>query len=182
MPFCQHNPIAIIIVTNALVSIKSNLWPSVNHLNWIASCPPGSYRNAYTVVWLLNSVTYFAMLSENPFKPTCMIRSFPSGEYCIFTRDLDLACIVADSAASHYNNVIMSAMASQITSLTIVYSTVYSGTDQRQRQSSESLAFVRRSQPWPVNSPHKGPVTQKMFSFDDVIMVIQSLLESIWRI
>ena len=37
----------------------------------------------------------------------------------------------------------MSAMASQITSLTIVYSTVYLGTDQRKRQSSESLAFVR---------------------------------------
>ena len=43
----------------------------------------------------------------------------------------------------HYNDVRMSAMASQITSLTIVYSTVYSGTDQRKHQSSTSLAFVR---------------------------------------
>ena len=41
----------------------------------------------------------------------------------------------------HYNDVIMSAMASQITSLTIVYSTVYSGADQRKYQSSVSLAF-----------------------------------------
>ena len=61
-------------------------------------------------------------------------------------------------------------MASQITSLTIVYSTVYSGVDQRKYQSSASLAFVRGIHRWPVNSPHKGPVTRKMFSFDDVIM------------
>ena len=43
----------------------------------------------------------------------------------------------------HYNGVIMGAMASQITSLTIVYSTVYSGADQRKHQGSASLAFVR---------------------------------------
>ena len=52
----------------------------------------------------------------------------------------------------------------------IVYSTVYSGTDQRKDQSSVSLAFVRGIHWWPVNSPHKGPVMQKMFPFDDVIM------------
>ena len=64
----------------------------------------------------------------------------------------------------------MSAMASQITSLTIVYSTVYSGANQRKHQSSVSLAFVRGTHRWPVNSPHKGPVMRKMFPFDDVIM------------
>ena len=64
----------------------------------------------------------------------------------------------------------MTTMASQITSLTIVYSTVYSGGDQRKHESSASLAFVRGIHRWPVNSPHKGPVTRKMFSFDDVIM------------
>ena len=42
----------------------------------------------------------------------------------------------------HYNDVIMSAMASQIASLTSVYSTVYSGADQRKHQRSASLAFV----------------------------------------
>ena len=61
-------------------------------------------------------------------------------------------------------------MASQITSLTIVYSTVYSGADQRKQQSLASLAFVRGIHRWPVNSPPKGPVTQKIFPFDDVIM------------
>ena len=70
----------------------------------------------------------------------------------------------------HYNDVIMSAMASQITSLTIAYSTVYSVADQIKHQSYASLAFVRGIHRWPVNSPHKGPVTRKMFPFDDVIM------------
>ena len=70
----------------------------------------------------------------------------------------------------HYGDVIMSAMASQITSFTIVYSTVYSGTDQRKHQSSASLAFVRGIHRSPVNSPHKVLVTRKMFPFDDVIM------------
>ena len=69
-----------------------------------------------------------------------------------------------------YYDVIMGAMASQITSLTIVYSTVYAGADQRKYQSSASLAFVMGIHRWPVNSPHKGPVTQKMFQFDDVII------------
>ena len=61
----------------------------------------------------------------------------------------------------------MSAMASQITNLTIVYSSVYSGADQRKHQSSAALAFVRGIHRWPMNSPHKGPVMRKMFIFDD---------------
>ena len=64
----------------------------------------------------------------------------------------------------------MGAMTYQITSLTIVYSTVYSGTDQRKRQSSASLAFVGGIHRWPVNFPHKWPVTRKMFPFNDVII------------
>ena len=43
----------------------------------------------------------------------------------------------------HCDDVIMTTIASQITSLTSVYSTVYSDADQRKRQSSASLAFVR---------------------------------------
>ena len=64
----------------------------------------------------------------------------------------------------------MGAIASQITSLTIVYSTVYSGADQRKHESSASLTFVRGIHQGPVKSPHKWPVTRKMFPFDDVIM------------
>ena len=47
----------------------------------------------------------------------------------------------------HYNDVIMSAMASEITSPTIVYSTVHSGTDERKYQSSASLAFCVGNSP-----------------------------------
>ena len=70
----------------------------------------------------------------------------------------------------HYNDVIMSAMVSQITSLTIVYSTVYLGAYQRKHQSSASLAFVWGIHRGLVNSPHKWPVTRKIFPFDDVII------------
>ena len=64
----------------------------------------------------------------------------------------------------------MSAMASQFTSLAIVYSTVYSGADQTKHHTSASLAFVRGIHRSPVNSPNKWPVTRKMFPFHDVIM------------
>ena len=77
---------------------------------------------------------------------------------------------VAPNKVHHYNDVIMGAMASQITSITIVYSTVYTDTDQRKHQSPASLAIVRGIHRGPVNSPHKWPVTRKMFPFDDVIM------------
>ena len=70
----------------------------------------------------------------------------------------------------HYSDVTIGTMASQITSLAIVCSTVYSSADQRKYQSSASMAFVRGIHRWPVNSPHKWPVTRKMFPFDDVIM------------
>ena len=71
---------------------------------------------------------------------------------------------------SHYDDVIMSAIASQITSLAMVYLTVYSDADQRKHQSSASLAFVWEIHRGPVNSPHKWPVTRNMFPFDDVIV------------
>ena len=73
-------------------------------------------------------------------------------------------------SCNHYNDIIMNVMASQITSLAIVYSSVYPGADQRKHQSSASLAFVPGIHRWPVNSPHKGPVTLNMFPFDDVIL------------
>ena len=48
---------------------------------------------------------------------------------------------------------------------------LYSGKDQRKHQSAASLAFVRGIHRWPVNSPHKDPVTRKMFLVYDVIIV-----------
>ena len=71
----------------------------------------------------------------------------------------------------HCSDVIMSAMASQITSIIIVYWTISPGAGQRKHQSSATLAFVWGIHRWPVNSPYKWPVTRKIFPFDDIIMV-----------
>ena len=60
----------------------------------------------------------------------------------------------------------------QITSLTIVCSTIYSDADQRKHQNSASLAFVQGIHQWTVNSPHKWPVMWKIFPFDDTIMLM----------
>ena len=65
----------------------------------------------------------------------------------------------------HYNDVIMGAMASQITNLMIVYWSVHSGADQRKHQRSTSLAFAWGIHRWPVNSQHKVPVKRNMFPF-----------------
>ena len=62
----------------------------------------------------------------------------------------------------HCNDVIMGAMASQITSLTIVHSTVYTRRRSKKHQNSTSL----------MNSPQKWPVTRNMFPFDDVIVPV----------
>ena len=64
----------------------------------------------------------------------------------------------------HYNDIIMRAVASQITSVSIVYSTIGSGTNERKHQRSASLAFIREIHRWPVNSPHVRPVTRKNVS------------------
>ena len=79
--------------------------------------------------------------------------------------------VMSHPCPTHYDDVIMTTIASQITSLTVVYSIVYSDADQIKHQSSASLAFVWGIHRRPVTSPHKWPVTRKMFSFDDVIML-----------
>ena len=74
------------------------------------------------------------------------------------------------NVVQHYSDVIMSAMASKITGASVIYLTVCSRVDQRKHQCSASLALVRGIHWWPVNSPHKGPVTRKRFPFDDAIV------------
>ena len=82
----------------------------------------------------------------------------------------------------HNGDVIMGAITSQITSLTIVYSTAYSYAEKH--QISASQAFVQGIHRGPVNSPHKWPVTRKMFPFDDVIMFYRMftffIMSSLW--
>ena len=99
-----------------------------------------------------------------------------SGKWTVYSLACSqAACIFGNDVHGFYiSDVIMGAMAFQITSLTSVYSTVYSGVyssaNQRKQQSSASLAFVWGIHRSPVNSPHKWPVTRQMFPFDDVIM------------
>ena len=67
----------------------------------------------------------------------------------------------------------MGTMASQITSLTIVYSTVYSGAEQRKHQIKLPVTgLCAGNSPGIGEFPHKQPVTQKIFPFDDVIMIM----------
>ena len=77
---------------------------------------------------------------------------------------------VLQVSCMHYTDVIMGAIASQITSLTIVYSTINSDADQRKYHSSASLAFVWGIHRGQMNSPHKWPVTRKILPFDDVVI------------
>ena len=83
------------------------------------------------------------------------------------------------NSSLHYTDVIMGTIASQITSFTIGYSAVYSDAHQRKYQSSASLVFVWGIHRRPVNSPHKWPVTRKMFPFDDVIMYLSIIALSL---
>ena len=94
--------------------------------------------------------------------------------YCYTENRIDANFVITSGTGGcHYYGVIMGAMASQTNSLTVVYSTVHSGANRRKHQSFASLAFVRGIHRWPVNSPHKWPVTRRMFPFDDVIMLRQ---------
>ena len=95
----------------------------------------------------------------------CVILSFVESYF----KSSGVACVI------HFLNLLQwrhnEPEASQITSITIVYSTVYSR--RRSKKASKlraSLAFVWGIHWSPVNSPHKGQVTRKMFPFDDVIM------------
>ena len=87
--------------------------------------------------------------------------------HSLLQRECRMASGMCDSLLWRHNE----HKASLITSLTIVYSTVYSDANHRKHHSPASLAFVRGIHRRPVNSPHKWPVTRKMFPFDDVIML-----------
>ena len=112
-----------------------------------------SIANALKLQQSCTKPSIFSFIVDSRDSFTHLFARFPS---------LWLDCPDASEAiltnAPHYNHVIMGAIASQITSLTIVYSIVYSDADQIKHQSSASLAFVRGIHRGPVNSPHKWPV------------------------
>ena len=83
----------------------------------------------------------------------------------------------------HYSDDIMRMMASQFAGVSMVCATVWPGADQRKHQSSESLEFVGNS-PVTIEFSQKGPMTRKMFPFNDVIMphlVIEIFEQSVWH-
>ena len=128
------------------------------------------------LLWTTREEYLFPLPTEVGFlelNESLSISTFSENERILITWQyvtLMLMRLCIDVCLFHYTDVIMGTIASQITSLTIVYSTVYSDADQRKYQSSASLAFVRGVHRRPVNSPHNWPVTRKMFPFDDVIM------------
>ena len=122
-------------------------------LYWYHGC-----RNAQSCQHISNSMQTFCGRNDTVTLEMCQFLRFTN------------AVILEQLWWTHYYDVIMSPTASQITSLPIVYSIIYSSTDQRKHKISASLAFVRGIHRRPVNSPHKWPVTRKMFPFDDVIM------------
>ena len=125
-----------------------SLWHGTQNMPWM-SCWQNKYPTLWNLKALIPNLSTPNMKWYSRLTPTTDLRKY-------FQR--------------HYSDVIMGTISSQITSPTIVYSTVYSDADQRKHQSFASLAFVREIHRGPVNSPHKGPVTRKMFPFDDVIM------------
>ena len=82
----------------------------------------------------------------------------------------DHTCLCSSSQLEHGPAVRDFDITMTITCVSIVFSIVWSGADQRKHESSVLLAFVRRIHRWPVDSPHKGPVTRKMFPFADAVI------------
>ena len=86
----------------------------------------------------------------------------------------------------HLNDVIMGAIASQITSLTIVYSTVYSHADQKNIKAPRTNGQQRGKCFHLMTSScillHKAPVKRKPFPYHDVIVWLISKLIQIWHI
>ena len=99
----------------------------------------------------------------------CYRNSREAGE--LECSDANLASLWPRIWCTLYNDIIMSTMAHEITRISTVGSAVCWGAHHRKYQSSPLLAFVRGIHQGSVDFPHKGPVTRKMFPFDDVIMV-----------
>ena len=98
---------------------------------------------------------------------------------CVFWRQMtalqQVLWVPQDFVRSHYDDVIMTTMASQITSLMVVYSTVYSDADQRKHQSSASLAFV-----WGIHRDRWFPRTKGQLRGKCFHLMTSSCHRSFW--
>ena len=139
-------------------SCNSYLLKNEVHALWSTVCAPFlecfkhlnrySSGQKYFVLWLVTAGKYSSQKAK--LLNACGETVTPLFKIMLDNTALYFACVTSQTFdyALHYNDVIMSAMASQITSLAIVYSSVYSGADQRKHQSSASLPFVRQIYRW----------------------------------
>ena len=140
-------------------------WPSyyfslLCFLFWMLGKYGANYWCQWYISYEFNSSLLFKHFRRNN-QPVVKNLSYDIYSYTMLLCSMGSRYNTVTTNCQHYTDVIMGAMVSQITSLTIVYSTVYSGADQRKHQSPASLAFVQGINREPVNSPHKWPVTRK---------------------
>ena len=148
----------------SLQTVPKNIWYIIVLLHEAIASQGGRCHSDFQVGFI---TTVFSVWTKYVFS----VSSFPSYNHS-FEDGMPVGVIyfINGMICIHRSDVIMSAMASQITDVSSVCSTVCSDAD-KNHQSSASLASVRGIHRWPVDSPHKGPVTRKMFPFADVIML-----------
>ena len=166
-----------IFCINTESTLKNSVWNMLTRLSW-PQCITWTRMSDFTrnftwnQWWLKNIKEILSLSTASTASTDGLVPPIakPSADIIV----INFYCCFRTGSVSwiHHSDVIMSAMASQITGIAITYKTVCSGTYQRKHQSSASLDFVRGIHRWPMNSPHNGPVKRKMFPFDDFIMHI----------
>ena len=140
--------------TGAIVRLPQCQWSKPDGCGKISQCittikqKPCAYFLAYTVYHSNSQTDFFTnenIISWSLWLFACNAHS----RYAAIK-------IVWHLILHHYSDIIMGSMASSITSLSLVYSTVCLGADQWKHQSSASLTFVGGIHTWPVNSLTNG--------------------------
>ena len=171
---CAGNSLAIFID----LPLKKRLSKQSRHW-WFETPSHSLWRHCY-VIWRMRWLVFMYLVIMISVK-LLIIRITPIWQYIskvIICIGFSHLLIFLEFCRQSYRSALC--YSSQITTLqwrhneldgdvSIVCSTVCSGADQGKYQSSASLALAKGIHRWPVDSPHKGPVTRKMFPFDDVI-------------
>ena len=148
--------------TGAIVRLPQCQWSKPDGYGKISQCiTTTKHSKAKTVCIFLGIYCMYFTDQLMVWSTDCFGEQWIKYQRIVWGIQFKCNYILAINADSHYNDVIMGTIAFQITSLTIVYSIVYSDADQRKHQSSASLAFVREIHREPLNSPHKWPVMRK---------------------
>ena len=129
--------------------IKEMIWKSLNEVHvstlekLIVNQRPSVVCSVTTIVGIAFVRKKLILFHPKQWPRRNWISEFNRSHY-EFLRPLFPKIWLSKSASTycHYNDVIMAAMASQITSLTFVYSTVYSGTDEKKTQMASNMENV----------------------------------------